>query len=156
MTTAMPYHPDADHLAALRTPTREETCQLGVSVSRAHADLVQKIHADTRATKRNIIENAIDYAYGAHTPHDPDTAAHLQTRARQADQVHELLVDMNEDQSEAHAPGLTYADLAVLARTAAVILHNGNGAALTPTTPEGKALIELAARIYPLTRSTQA
>jgi hypothetical protein len=156
MTTGMPYHPVTDPLAALVPHTPEETCQLGVRISRSHFELVEQTHSDTRATKRSIIENALDRTYGAHTPNDPEAAAYLQTRARQADQVHELLVDMNGDQNDVHVPRLTYADLAVLARTAALILHDGNGAALTPASPEGKALIDLTTKIYPSDKSTQA
>jgi hypothetical protein len=62
-----PAHPaQGDPMAALTPTTGEGSWQLGVRVGQEYFELVDRVKAETGASKRKIIENALAYTYASY------------------------------------------------------------------------------------------
>ena len=59
---------DDDPLAALTGNVAQGSFQLGVRVSSEYYELVHRLHKETGASKRKIVENALEYTYGKRDP----------------------------------------------------------------------------------------
>ncbi len=58
--------PQGDPMAGLAAQAANFTGQLGVRVSQEHFELVERVKADTGASKRKIIEHALAYTYASY------------------------------------------------------------------------------------------
>lgn len=55
-----------DPMSGLTPGGAQGSFQLGVRVGEEYFDLVERVRADTQATKRKIIENALAYTYASY------------------------------------------------------------------------------------------